>query len=195
MLSQPKGGMGALCDALAKAAGAAGAVIRTGAPVASILVEGDRAVGVVLESGERIDAGTVISSADPKTTFLRLLGPRHLDTGFVRRVNHMRCRGLAAKLHLALNRAPAFGGVGEAALRGRLLIAPSLEHIEHAYNHAKYGEFSAAPAMEITVPTVNDAIARAAGTARAVGHRAICAVCAEGGLAERPATLPGRRAG
>ncbi|MEP6885312.1 MAG: NAD(P)/FAD-dependent oxidoreductase [Gammaproteobacteria bacterium] len=155
-LSQPKGGLGAFCDALAKAATTAGATIRVGAPVASIRVEGDRAVGVVLDSGESIGAHSVVSSADPKTTFLRLLGPRHLDTGFVRRVNHIRCRGLAAKLHLALNRAPTFSGVGEAGLCGRLLVAPSLQHIEHAYNHAKYGEFSAAPVMEITVPTAND---------------------------------------
>jgi phytoene dehydrogenase-like protein len=155
-LSQPKGGMGALCNALAKAATAAGATIRTGAPVARILVEGDRVAGVVLESGESIGAHDVISSADPKTTFLRLLGARYLDTGFVRRVKHIRSHGLAAKLHLALNGAPSFSGVPEASLRGRLLIAPSLQHIEHAYNHAKYGEFSAAPVMEITVPTVND---------------------------------------
>jgi len=162
-LSQPKGGMGALCDALAKAASAAGATIRTLAPVARILVEDDRACGVALESGETIEAGSVISSADPKTTFLRLLGPRHLDTGFVRRVDHIRCRGLAAKLHLALNRMPPFSGVSEAGLRGRLLIAPSLQHIEHAYNHAKYGEFSAAPVMEITVPTLNDPTLAPAG--------------------------------
>jgi phytoene dehydrogenase-like protein len=162
-MSQPKGGMGALCDALAKAASAAGAAIRTAAPVKSILVEGDRAGGVVLDSGERIDAATVISSADPKTTFLRLLGPRYLDAGFVRRVNHVRCRGLAAKLHLALNRAPTFSGVSDAGRRGRLLIAPSLQHIEHAYNHAKYGEFSADPVMEITVPSVNDASLAPAG--------------------------------
>jgi len=162
-LSQPKGGMGALCDALAKAAAAAGAAIRTAAPVASILVEGDRASGVVLESGERIAARCVISSADPKTTFLRLLGPRYLDTGFVRRVDHIRSRGLAAKLHLALNRAPSFSGLGEAGLRGRLLVAPSMQYIEHAYNHSKYGEFSAAPAMEVTVPTVNDPALAPAG--------------------------------
>src|ERR1700730_1036052 len=162
-MSQPKGGMGALCDALAKAATAAGATIRTGAPVASILVEGDRASGVVLESGESISARNVISSADPKTTFLRLLGPRYLDTGFVRRVNHIRSRGLAAKLHLALNRAPSFSGASQAGLRGRLLIAPSLQHIEHAYNHAKYGEYSAAPVMEITVPTANDPTLAPAG--------------------------------
>jgi phytoene dehydrogenase-like protein len=162
-LSQPRGGMGAVCNALAKAASAAGATIRTLAPVAHIRVAGDRACGVVLESGESIGAGSVISSADPKTTFLRLLGARHLDTGFVRRVNHIRCRGLAAKLHLALNRAPPFSGVSEADLRGRLLIAPSLLHVENAYNHAKYGEYSAAPVMEITVPTINDPTLAPAG--------------------------------
>jgi phytoene dehydrogenase-like protein len=148
--------MGALCDALAKAAVAAGAVIRTEAPVANILVENDRACGVILESGERIEAKNVISNADPKTTFLKLLGTRHLDTGFVRRVNHIRSQGLAAKLHIALNRAPSFGNLSAAALRGRLLIAPSLQHIEHAYNHAKYGEFSASPVMEITLPSLSD---------------------------------------
>ncbi len=162
-LSQPQGGLGALCDALAGAASAAGAVIRTGAPVARILVEADRAAGVVLESGERIAAGAVISSADPKTTFLQLLGPRYLDTGFVRRVDHLRARGLAAKLHLALDRAPQFAGLSAAALGGRLLLAPSLQYIERAYNHAKYGEYSSAPAMEITVPTINDPLLAPAG--------------------------------
>ena len=155
-LSQPTGGVGALCDALAKAASAAGAQIRTGAPVAQILVDSDRAAGVKLESGERISAGAVISSADPKTTFLQLLGTSHLDTGFVRRIHHMRARGLAAKLHLALDRAPQFAGLDAAALRGRLLIAPSLDYLERAYNHAKYGEYSSAPAMEVTLPTQND---------------------------------------
>jgi phytoene dehydrogenase-like protein len=155
--------MGALCDALSKAALAAGATIRTGAPVAHIRVEGDRACGVTLESGEAISAGRVISSADPKTTFLRLLGPRHLDTGFVRRVNHIRSRGLCAKLHLALTQAPRFSGLSEPSLRGRLLLAPSLQYLEHAYNHCKYGEFSAAPALEITVPTVNDPALAPAG--------------------------------
>lgn len=155
-LCQPKGGMGALSEALAKAASAAGATLRTGAPVNRIVVDGDRACGVVLESGETIGARAVISSADPKTTFLRLLGTRHLDTGFVRRVSHFRNRGLCAKLHLALKYAPSFKGLPQTHLTGRLLIAPSLQYLEHAYNHAKYGEFSPAPAMEITVPSQND---------------------------------------
>ena len=163
-LTQPRGGMGALCEALQRSAAASGATIRTSAPVARILVEGDRAAGVQLESGERIAAARVISSADPKTTLLNLLGARHLDTGFVRRVTHVRTRGLAAKLHLALDRAPAFTGVDAAGLRGRLLLAPSLRYLERAYNHSKYGEYSAAPAMEITVPTASDpALAPAGG--------------------------------
>lgn len=155
-LSQPKGGLGSLCEALAKAATAAGAVVRTSSPVNRILVDADRAVGVELESGERLLARTVLSSADPKTTFLKLLGPRFLDTGFVRRVHHLRSKGLAAKLHFALDRAPRFAGLDAVGQKGRLLIAPSLQYIERAYNHAKYGEYSSSPAMEITVPTFSD---------------------------------------
>ena len=155
-LSQPKGGLGAVCDALAKSAAALGATIRTASPVARILVAADRAAGVELESGERIEADAVVSSADPKTTFLKLLGAKYLDTGFVRRVSHIRARGLAAKLHLALDRAPQFTGVDSASAKGRLLLAPSLNYLERAYNHAKYGEYSNAPAMEITVPTLNE---------------------------------------
>ena len=75
------------------------------------------------------------SNADPKTTFLKLLGARHLDTGFVRRVNHIRARGLAAKLHLALDRVPQFPGVDGAAVRGRLLLAPSLMYLELSLIH------------------------------------------------------------
>jgi phytoene dehydrogenase-like protein len=156
-LAQPVGGLGALSDALAKAATAAGATIRTGAAVGRIDVQEDRVQGVTLQSGEAIPAEVVISSCDPKTTFLGLLGSEHLDTGFVRRVTHLRTRGLAAKLHLALDALPAVTGLPAAALAGRLLIAPSLEYIERAYNHAKYAEFSSEPILEITVPSVNDA--------------------------------------
>ena len=119
-------------------------------------MSGDRATGVALAGGTEIAAGCVVSSADVKTTFLRLLGTEHLDTGFVRRVDHVRSRGLAAKLHLALDRAPAFTGVAAGALGGRLLVSPSLNYLERAFNPTKYGEFSSAPALEITVPTVND---------------------------------------
>jgi phytoene dehydrogenase-like protein len=162
-LAQPVGGLGALAEALARGARQAGAVIRTGAEVERIRVADDRAAGVVLRSGEEITAATVVSSADPKTTFLQLLGSEHLDSGFVRRVSHLRSRGLAAKLHLALARLPQFAGVPEQALAGRLLLAPSLQYIERAFNHAKYREFSPHPILEITVPTVSDASLAPAG--------------------------------
>jgi len=162
-LAQPAGGLGALSEALGKAATAAGAEIRTGAAVRRILVRDDRAAGVVLESGEEIAAGSVVSSTDPKTTFLGLLGSEYLDAGFVRRIVHLRSRGLAAKLHVALEGPPQFAGLEAAALHGRLLWAPSPGHIERAYNHAKYGEFSSAPMLEITVPTMADAALAPAG--------------------------------
>ncbi|HEY6922936.1 MAG TPA: NAD(P)/FAD-dependent oxidoreductase [Steroidobacteraceae bacterium] len=155
-LALPSGGLGALSDALAKAALDAGVAIRTEASVERILVQDDCAAGVVLKSGEPIAANAVISNADPKTTFLHLLGAGHLDAGFVRRVTHVRTRGLTAKLHLALNGLPTFRGLEERAQRGRLLLAPSLEYIERAFNHSKYGEFSAAPILEITVPSMVD---------------------------------------
>jgi phytoene dehydrogenase-like protein len=155
-LTQPKGGMGALTQALAGAATAAGATIRTGARVARVVVADDRAAGVMLESGETLTARFVVSNADAKTTFLKLLGTEHLDTGFVRRVDHFRSRGLAAKLHLALDRLPKFSGMDPATLGGRILIAPSLDYVERAFNHSKYEEPSEHPALEITIPTVND---------------------------------------
>lgn len=155
-LALPQGGLGALSEALAGAARAAGAEIRTGGPVERILVRNDRVCGVRLASGEVIAARTVVSSADPKTTFLALLGAEHLDAGFVRRVSQLRSRGLAAKLHLALDRVPRFAGLDGEMLRGRLLVAPSADYIERAYNHTKYGEWSGAPMLEITVPTLTD---------------------------------------
>jgi phytoene dehydrogenase-like protein len=156
-LAQPHGGLGALTAALARAATSANVDVRTGTAVERVLVRDYRAAGVVLSSGETIEADVVISNVDPKATFLRLLGAEHLDAGFVRRVSHLRTRGLAAKVHLALNDLPHFtGGVTSDALAGRLLIAPSLEYLERAFNHSKYGEFSEAPGIEVTLPTVND---------------------------------------
>jgi phytoene dehydrogenase-like protein len=162
-LSQPRGGLGALSCALAAAATSAGAQIRTGAAVERIVVRAHRTAGVQLTSGEVISAETVISNVDPQATFLRLLGAEYLDAGFTRRVSHLRTRGLTAKLHLALDRLPQFSGLAEDMLGGRLLIAPSLDYLERAFNHSKYGEFSTAPAVEITLPTVNDPTLAPAG--------------------------------
>jgi phytoene dehydrogenase-like protein len=148
--------MGAVTQALASAARAAGAELRTDVEVARLLVSEDRIAGVRLRSGETIAARSVASSADPKTTLLGLLGPEHLDAGFVRRVGHLRNRGLAAKLHLALRGRPQFASLPAAALGGRLLVAPSMEYLERAFSHSKYAEPSSLPALEVTLPSVND---------------------------------------
>jgi phytoene dehydrogenase-like protein len=155
-LAQPAGGMGALTQAMARAAQSTGVRIRTGARVRRILVRGERASGVLLESGETIEAGSVISNADPKTTFLDLLGAESLDTDFVRRISRFRSRGLVAKLHLALDGLPAFNGIEAAGLGGRLLVSPSLDYLELAFNPSKYRQVPAHPVLEITIPSVND---------------------------------------
>jgi phytoene dehydrogenase-like protein len=155
-ISQPVGGMGAFSEALATACRAAGVEIRLSCAVSRILVEGDRARGVQVSDGSEVHSRNVVSSADLRSTFLRLLGAEHLDTGFVRRVHHFRSRGLVAKLHLALSALPRFQGLEASAHGGRLLISPSLDYLELAFNPSKYRQIPQHPAMEITLPSVND---------------------------------------
>ena len=151
-----QGGMGALGDAFAAAARAAGAQIRCGSRVTRIDLEDGRAAGVALADGASVKANLVLSNADLKTSFLDLLGPPNLDAGFVRRVHNFRAQGVAAKLHLALDGLPAFRGLAPADAGARLLLAPSMDAIELAFNHAKYGECSPSPVMEISMPTLHD---------------------------------------
>ena len=155
-LATAKGGMGAVSEALANTARRHGADIRTSEAVSRILMDGDRVAGVELHDGKQIAAATVISSADPKTTFLDLLGARNLEAGFVHKVKNIRMRGNAAKLHLALDGAPEFKGLNQKQLGDRLLIAPDMDYVEHAFNHSKYGDYSARPVAEITLPSVCD---------------------------------------
>jgi phytoene dehydrogenase-like protein len=149
-LSLPAGGMGSIAAAMAKSVQALGVEIRLNAKVKSVNILGDRATGVTLQNGEVIDARTVISAINPKTNFLDLVGPRHLDTGMVRRAGNILMRGNAVKLHLALKGTPNFKGPD---LKTRLVIAPSVRAVEDAFNPVKYGEFSQNPVMEIVIPS------------------------------------------
>jgi phytoene dehydrogenase-like protein len=155
-MSTPAGGMGAVSNALAQAARDRGAVIQTGRPVRRVIVENGRAAGVETEDGESFASWTIVSNADPKTTIMSLVGARHVETGFVRRVNHIRMRGNAAKLHLALDGLPAIAGLEKKHFGNRLLIAPDPNYIERAFNPAKYGKYSPAPVLEITFPSFRD---------------------------------------
>src|SRR6266550_626524 len=137
----PRGGTGAIAYAIAGAALAAGAEIRTEAPVARIRTQGGRATGVVLESGEEIEASVVMSSLDSRWTFIKLLDDSVLDPSFKREVLRYKYRGSSGKVNLALDGLPELAckpGKGE-WLRGAISFSPSLDYIEHAYDDAKYG--------------------------------------------------------
>ncbi|WP_077966095.1 phytoene desaturase family protein [Ensifer adhaerens] len=134
----------------------AGVTIRTGTPVARIIADRGRATGIVLSSGETLEAGAVVSAIHPKSTFLSLTDPAEIGTGFRRAIGNIRSRGNVAKLDLALERVPEFPGAAAADLSGRLVIARSVDHVEEAFNPAKYGQFSNDPVMEITLPSLSD---------------------------------------
>lgn len=153
------GGPGAVTRAMAEAAKAAGAEIRTGADVLRILVKDGAVTGVALADGTEIPATTVISGADPRRTFLTLVDPVELEPDFMTRIRNYRCPGTVAKLNFALNGLPAFRGIaGDAAsmLRGRLHVGPGIDYLERAFDASKYGETSASPYLDIAFPSVVD---------------------------------------
>ncbi|MDE0841827.1 MAG: NAD(P)/FAD-dependent oxidoreductase [Porticoccaceae bacterium] len=154
--SLPSGGMGSIAKALERAAANAGVSMRTAAKVQRILVVDGAAVGVELESGEQLHADIVISNADAKTTFLKLVDSSEFDAMFVHRVNSIRANGDVAKVHLALDGLPKIVGLSVEQLSQRLIIAPNMRYVEHAFNHSKYAEFSENPLLEITIPSIAD---------------------------------------
>jgi len=159
-LSVVSGGQSQAGNALLQAAEASGASVRTGARVTKILVEKGEAIGIELEGGEILKARTIVSNADPRSTFLDLVGAAELDANFAQRVSQIRGAGNVAKLHLALSGTPEFRGLSESDIENRLLIAPTMKYVEHAFNHSKYGESPNNPVLEITIPSLhNDALA------------------------------------
>ncbi len=151
-----EGGAGALGQAMAEAAVAVGAEIRLASRVASVEMVADRAVGVRLEDGTLIESATVVSNADPVTTFRDLVGYPRIEAGTARRVSEIRYGSGSAKLHLALDGLPAFVGLNPEQMGQRLVIAPDMDYIERAFNAVKYDECSQAPALDISIPSLHD---------------------------------------
>jgi len=154
----PRGGTGAVSEAIASAARAFGAEIRTEAEVARIDVKGGRATGVTLESGEEIQAGVVLSNADARRTFLGLIEKGTLPAEFEEEVGRYKFRGSSGKVNLALDGLPSFTslpGPGE-HLRGAIGFAASVDELEEAYDDAKYGSFSRRPFIDMMIPTMVD---------------------------------------
>jgi phytoene dehydrogenase-like protein len=139
----------------------AGAEIRTDAEVRHILVKDGAVTGIVLTGGEEIAVEAVVSGVDPKRTFFHLLDPSQLDPTFANRIKNFRANGTVAKVHLALGGLPAFSALDPTegfleALSGRIHIGPEIDYLERAFDASKYGEFSKAPYLDVTIPTILD---------------------------------------
>jgi phytoene dehydrogenase-like protein len=160
-----RGGLGSLTSALASAARAAGATIRTNAEVRRVHVKGGRATGVSLASGEELQAKVVVSNADPRRTLLGLIDPVELEPGFLARIRSYRTAGTMAKINLALRALPAFAALpGDGrALGGFIHIGPELDYLERAFDASKYGTWSPRPYMEVTIPSLTDPTLSPAG--------------------------------
>jgi phytoene dehydrogenase-like protein len=151
-----RGGPGKLADALASAARASGAEVRTSAEVAAVTTSEGTATGVVLDGGEEIRAGVVVSSADPKHTLLDLVDPEELGPTLVWRTSNLRLPGCTAKVNLALSALPRFAGGSRERLAGRIVVAPGIDYLERGADAAKYGRMSDEPYLEATIPSILD---------------------------------------
>ena len=153
-----KGGTGAISESIASAARSLGAEIRLNATVAKIIVKNGRTTGVAMENGEELQAPVVVTSLDPKRSFLHLVEEKELPADFVTDVRRYKIRGSSGKVNLSLSELPdltCMPGAGPHH-RGAISISPSMEYVETAYDDAKYGNFSRAPYMDIVIPSMID---------------------------------------
>lgn len=155
---QVKGGMGALTQALAKSAESLGVEIRTDTEVVRINLQDSKATGVTLTHGGQISAKTVISAADMRATFTKLVDPYYLDPKIIKHVDNIKYNGSMARVHFALEQLPKFSGINEKSelLSGHIQIAPSTIYIQKAYDPMKYGSYSEYPNLDFQIPTLID---------------------------------------
>jgi len=157
----PRGGLGNFTHALAESAKQAGAEIRTDSEVQQIRIKDGAVTGIVLAGGEEIAVEAVVSGVDPKRTFFNLVDASQLDPTFANRMKNFRANGTVAKVNLALGGLPTFSSLDPTegfleALSGRIHIGPEIDYLERAFDASKYGEFSKAPYLDVTIPTILD---------------------------------------
>jgi phytoene dehydrogenase-like protein len=160
-----RGGMGAITKALSASFNASGGTIRTGAAVDRILVENGRTTGIVLTNGDEIRGKLVVSNADVKRTFLKLVEERELPDIFLRRVKNFRMRGSSGKVNIALDSLPEFPALPKDSpcIRGDLHFTDSVERMERAYDDWKDGRWSTDPFLDVMIPTTLDPTMAAPG--------------------------------
>lgn len=155
-----RGGMGAISAAIAGAAKAAGAEVETGKAVARIMVKDGKATGVALANGDDLLAPVVISNAEPKITFLKLVEPRELESDFRSQIESIHIEGCSLKINLALDALPDFTalpGSNLAPQHGTTIhVCPSMDYMDRAWEDAAGGRPSEHPMLEITIPTAYD---------------------------------------
>ena len=158
------GGMGAITQAMSKSARSRGAVIRVSTPVREVIVEGDRAVGVITAAGETIRAAAVVSNLNPKLLYLKLLAANTLPDEFRDRIGRWRCGSGTFRMNVALAELPDFNCLRGTALADHhsagIIIAPTLSYMEQAYFDARSGGWSRKPIVEVVIPsTLDDTLA------------------------------------
>jgi phytoene dehydrogenase-like protein len=155
-----EGGMGGVSAAIEAAARAHGAQIRTGARVARLIIEGDRAVGVVLDDGEELRAQVIVSTLHPRTAFLEQVGAEYLPDAFVSDIEHWKTRSGVVKINLALAELPDFTADPGSQLQehhtGSVEMAPSMEYMERAFQDARDGRPAQFPFSDGVIPTTFD---------------------------------------
>jgi phytoene dehydrogenase-like protein len=154
-----KNGNGGFTEVLARAAVGYGAEIALEEPVDHVQVASDRATGVVLKDGTEITAETIVSSLDPRRTFLELVEPKALPDDLVENINRMRFQGTSAKVNFALDdlpRFPALADRGEEPFRGFINFGPTVDYLERAFDDAKYGWYSTHPYIDACIQSTID---------------------------------------
>ena len=155
-----RGGMGAVSNAIAQAATAHGAVIRTNAEVRQILTKDERAYGVVLANGEELYASSIVSNAHPKRTFLEFVDAQALPTDFRLHLENLQSEGVSVKINFLLDGLPNFkayptNGIGLPHL-STMHILPSMDYLDRAWEEAAQGQCSTHPMLELGLPTAYD---------------------------------------
>src|SRR3954464_14188293 len=156
------GGMGAISQAMASAARGHGAAIETDSGVREVIVERDRAVGVVLENGRALRAKYVVSSVNPKLLYTRLIPTGALTTEFLDRIGRWRNGSGTFRMNVALAALPSFTalpGAGDHLTAG-IILAPSLGYMDRAWQDARAYGWSREPVVEVLIPsTLDDSLA------------------------------------
>lgn len=152
------GGMGAITTTMAAAVRAAGATIRLEAPVARVLVDGGRAVGVRLDSGEELHAPLILANVGPKLLFTRLVAAEDQPPGLARRMAQFRTGSASFRMNLALSGLPRFSALPEAGphLASGIILAPSIDWMDRAYTDSRVSGWSRAPVLELLIPSLLD---------------------------------------